>query len=172
MRSDVRIHRGPAAEAGFTYIAILIAVAIFGVGLAAAGVIWHTAAQREREAELLFVGHEFRKAIQAYTARGAGLYPRTLPDLIEDRRYPNIQRYLRKIYVDPMTGRAEWGLVRAPDGGILGVHSLSDERPIKTANFDLVDQEFEGKSKYSEWIFSAKRNAPLRTTPSTGTGRP
>lgn len=154
----------PAPQAGFTYIAILLAVAIFGVGLASAGVVWHTAAKRDREVELLFVGNEFRDAIRAYTSLGAGLYPRELSDLIEDRRFPGIKRHLRKIYVDPMTARAEWGLVRGPDGGIIGVHSLSGDKPIKVANFEYADRDFEGKTRYSEWKFVYQRTAPIGTT--------
>jgi len=155
----------PAPQGGFTYIAILLAVAIFGVGLASAGIVWHTAAKRDREVELLYVGNEFRDAIRAYTSLGAGLYPRELSDLIEDRRFPGIKRHLRKVYVDPMTARAEWGLVRGPDGGIIGVHSLSDDKPAKVANFEFADRDFEGKTRYSEWKFVYKRNAPIGATP-------
>ena len=162
MKPGTTRRRPAGGMAGFTYISILFAIAIFGAGLAAAGVVWHTAAAREKERELLFIGGEFRRAFQAYTSRGAGLYPRTLSDLIEDRRFPNIQRHLRRIYTDPMTGRTEWGLVRAPDGGIMGVHSLSQETPIKTANFDLADKDLEGKTKYSEWKFVYSRSAPVR----------
>ena len=50
------------SEAGFTYIGILLAMALFGVALAATGDVWRTAAQREREQELLFVGSQFRSA--------------------------------------------------------------------------------------------------------------
>ena len=51
------------AENGFSYIGLLIAVALLGVGLASAGELWRTAAKREREQELLFAGREFRNAI-------------------------------------------------------------------------------------------------------------
>jgi hypothetical protein len=43
--------------------------------------------------------------------------------------------------------------VKAPDGGILGVHSLSQEKPLKVAGFRVRDATFEGAQKYSEWKF-------------------
>jgi hypothetical protein len=61
-------------------------------------------------------------------------------------------RYLRKLYPDPITGQ-EWVIVKAPDGGILGVHSASEEAPFKTANFKLRDRTFDGVQKYSDWKF-------------------
>ena len=63
-------------------------------------------------------------------------------------------RYLRRLYLDPLTGKAEWGIVKAPDAGIAGVHSLSEEAPLKRAGFRVRDAAFEGKLKYSEWRFA------------------
>ena len=147
-------------ENGFTYLGLLFAVALMGVALAATGEVWHTAQTREKERELLFVGNQFRQAIGLYyTAGPAKQYPRRLEDLLKDPRQPATCRYLRKIYNDPITGKAEWGLVRAPDGGIVGVHSLSEARPLKVANFSAADQELAGKSQYAQWIFAFKPQA-------------
>ena len=52
-----------------------------------------------------------------------------------------------------MTGTAEWGLVQAPTGGIMGVYSLSNSLPIKTGGFDEADKELDGKTRYSDWQF-------------------
>ena len=65
-----------------------------------------------------------------------------LEELLQDPRYPDIRRYLRKIYLDPMTGSAEWGLVTGPGGEIYGVHSLSGDEPLKKANFGLAEKAF------------------------------
>lgn len=152
---------------GFTYIAILIAVAIIGAALATTGVVWHTHQQREREQQLLFVGGQFRQAIGRYYSVGAGVgaagqYPTRLDDLLRDPRRVGIARYLRKIYHDPITGDRKWGLIKDARGEILGVHSLSQAHPIKQSNFPLMDKQFEGKDKYSEWtfIYSPKSKRP------------
>lgn len=139
-------------QLGFTYLAMLLGVAMMGATLALTGMAWQTVVQREKETELLFVGGEFRRAIKQYFA-GSGQYPRQLADLLKDPRNPSIRRYLRKLYFDPITGKNEWGLVRASDGGIMGVFSLSDEAPLKTAGFAFAERDFEGKVHYSEWQF-------------------
>lgn len=143
---------------GFGYIGLLILVAMMSIALAAAGEIWHTAMKREKEQELLFVGNQFRLAIDQYSAQPPGLgrrYPQSLEELLQDPRQPGVRRYLRKIYLDPMTGKAEWGLIIGPNGEIFGVHSLSEAEPLKKANFPLAEKGFEGRTKYSEWVFMA-----------------
>ncbi len=147
-------------QRGFTYIALLLAVAVHGAVVAAAASVWHTTHKRERERELLFIGDQFRSAIRTYAQGGpgtAGQLPRTLDDLLLDPRFPGNKRHLRKVFVDPMTWKAEWGLVTTPDGkGILGVYSLSQEAPLKTANFRPADRALEGASRYSDWKFVYK----------------
>jgi hypothetical protein len=80
-------------------------------------------------------------------------YPMSLEDLLKDPRYPSTQRYLRKIYLDPLSNSPEWGLLKYPNGGIYGVYSLSAESPIKRNNFRQIDKGFEGKTKYADWMF-------------------
>ena len=52
-----------------------------------------------------------------------------------------------------MTGARDWKLVLAPQGGVMGVASYSDKRPIKTKHFDDRYVQFGGKDKYSQWQF-------------------
>jgi len=149
---------------GFTYLTILFVVAIMGAGLALVGEVWHTAAVREREAELLYVGNQHRKAIERYYLSGPRQYPRSLSDLLKDPRKPGTERYLRQFYPDPVTGK-DWGIMKAPDGGIMGVHSLSSDKPLKTARFHIRDRGFEGAASYSDWKFvytPAAQQAPLQ----------
>jgi type II secretory pathway pseudopilin PulG len=156
------------SEAGFTYIGILLAMALFGVALGATGDVWRTAAQREREQELLFVGAQFRNAFVSYygaTPAGQRRYPRVLEDLLEDHRFPVPRRHLRRLYADPITGKPDWVLVDAPGGGIAGVHSRSEAKPLKTGNFPAQDAKFEGAEHYSDWKFVFEQRAPV--APST-----
>lgn len=144
-------------QSGFTYLGALFLVTLIGGALASVGIVWKTAQQREKEKELLFIGDQFKKAIMLYYEKTPGpekKYPKSLEELVKDERFAIPERHLRKLYFDPMTRKKEWGLVTAPEGGIMGVHSLSIEAPIKTSNFGPSLQVFNGKKKYSEWEFS------------------
>jgi len=123
-----------------------------GAGLALVGEVWHTVVLREKEAELLYAGNQYRRAIMHYYLAGPQQYPRSLSDLLKDPRKPGTERYLRKLYPDPITGKA-WAEVKAPDGGIMGVHSLSENKPLKTARFRIRDRSFEGATSYLDWKF-------------------
>jgi type II secretory pathway pseudopilin PulG len=143
-------------QSGFTYLAILFAITIAGVLLARVGIDWSQAGRREKERELLFVGNQFRQAIASYYQRTPGTvkhYPTKLEDLISDDRYNPPQHYLRKIYRDPITNLLQWGMVMSPEGGIMGVHSLSESPPVKVSGFGDANQSFEGSGKYTDWVF-------------------
>ena len=87
--------QSPISQQGFTYLALLIAVAVGGGVLAAIGELTSHAQQREKEAELLFAGHQYRQAIAAYYERapgGAKRFPQKLEDMLEDKRHPMPQR--------------------------------------------------------------------------------
>lgn len=156
-----------ARARGFAYLTVLFIVAIMAGGLAVIGQVWHTAAVREREADLLQVGNEYRKAVERYYLAGPRQYPRNLSDLVKDPRVPGTVRHLRRLYPDPITGNAEWGLVKAADGGIAGVYSLSDEAPLKIGGFAVRDATFEGKTKYSDWQFAYAPAAAPAAAPAT-----
>lgn len=148
--------RVAGGQGGFTYLGLLLAMVLLGAGLSLTGTVWHTQQQREKEKELLFIGNQFREAIGQYYERspgGAKAYPRRLEDLLKDPRQITTQRYLRRLYRDPLTGQAKWGLVKEPSGGIIGVYSLSTDKPLKTGNFRAADRGLAGKDKYSEWWF-------------------
>lgn len=154
---------GRHAQSGFTYLFALMTIALVGMGLAAAGTLWRTEAQRAREAELLFVGGQYRQAIRSYYLLDPAQphLPASIDALLEDRRRPDVVRHLRRAWRDPMTG-AEFELLRAPDGqGIVGVRSRSLDRPFKTAGFAASDEAFSGTQSYAEWRFVFVPPAPL-----------
>ncbi len=153
--------------AGFTYIGLLILIAIMGVTLAGIGTVWHTKQQRTKEQQLIFIGNQFSQAISAYynyqtPDSAVHQFPKKLEDLLLDKRQPNTTRYLRKIFADPITASADWGLIKAADGGIIGVHSLSEMQPIKTDNFGRGNEALAGKKHYSEWQFTYRVNSNMQ----------
>lgn len=157
-------NRSPSirSSAGFTYIGLLILVATMGVTLAGIGTVWRTTQQRVKEQQLLFIGNQFSMAITAYylnSPGGATQFPKKLEDMLLDKRYPNTTRYLRKIFADPVTGNAQWGLIKGADGGIVGVHSLSEIAPIKMDNFGKGNETLANKKHYYEWQFTYRPSA-------------
>jgi type II secretory pathway pseudopilin PulG len=155
MRPQLKRRVGPAATEGFTYIGLLIAVVILGIALSAVGTLWRTQAQREREQELLSIGHEFRAAIASYYRAGAGgnRYPQEISDLLEDKRWTEPRHHLRRLYADPMTGTQDWTLIRIDAVGITGIASSSEAEPIKKAGFTNEDALFVDAKCYCDWQF-------------------
>ena len=142
----------------------------------------HNTATRQRTAT-----HIYRQPIQQCHLRvfenppsngtNAGIkqFPKRLEDLLQDNRQPNTVRYLRKIFADPITGKFQWGLLKGADGGIIGVYSLSEAAPLKTANFGKGNEKFANTKHYSEWQFTygastgstmlAANGTPVNQTP-------
>ena len=85
------------AERGYAMAGLLVAIAVMGILMSAALPVWRTYMQREKEAELLFRGEQYVRAIDLYQRRFPGAYPTDLEALVEGR-------FLRRLYLDPMTG--------------------------------------------------------------------
>ena len=161
---------------GFTYIGVLVIITVVMIGAAAVGQVWHTMMQREKEQELLFVGNQFRTAIAQFYMSTGGQYPMSLDGLLgaTGQQQGSGKRFLRRIYLDPITGSQEWGLIRQGGGGVYGVYSLSDEKPLKVSGFSEANKLFEGKTKYSEWrfIYTPPVQAPVGNSVVNGIARP
>lgn len=146
--------RGAARQGGSAYLAVLMLVAAVATGLAAVVQPWQTRKLREQEAELLFIGLQFQRALASYYRAGtAPAYPKTMDALLKDDRVSFTRRHLRRLYKDPMTGSTEWGIVKSPDGGIMGVYSLSERTPLKQEGFAAELGDLAGKSRYQDWKF-------------------
>ncbi len=158
-----------ARSGGFTYLGMIILVAVIGmVGTATLKV--GTLLQRaEAEEELLTIGAAFSDALASYAAAtppGQPQQPPSLQALLRDPRFPNARRHLRKVFIDPVTGKADWGLMTIGDKiGVVGVYSLSTARPLKIGNFDAKFLNFDNKDRLSDWKFTASGQGTLAPTP-------
>lgn len=145
-----------ARQHGLGYLAVLFWLALGSIALAGEAMLWSVQRQREREEQLLFVGDQIRHAIGSYYEASPAeprRYPPSLDVLLDDRRFLPARRHLRRIYIDPMTGRPDWGLVRGIDGGVTGVYSLSRRAPLKRSQFAALDLDFQHKPQYADWRF-------------------
>lgn len=146
---------GKRAQSGFTYLYVLMLIALIGIGLAGAGTLWSTESLRTREAELLFVGDQYRRAIRSYYELDPAhpSLPQTIEELLEDRRQQRVVRHLRRAYRDPLTGNP-LALIRMADTqNIVGVYSLATGQPFKTAGFPSEDTAFSEATQYADWRF-------------------
>ena len=84
--------------------ALLVALAVMSLMLSMALPVWHHAAQREREAELIFRGEQYARVIMLYQRQTPGAYPPAVETLVEGR-------FLRRSYRDPMTAGGEFRLI-------------------------------------------------------------
>jgi hypothetical protein len=142
-------------QAGWALFTAMVAVALVSAATLVPLRHERTAQQRERERELLWIGAQYRRAIASYHAASPGSvpqFPATLEDLLEDKRFPNPRRHLRRLYADPMTGRPDWTLIRE-QGAIVGVASRSAAEPFKRAGFAAEDNTFAGQPRYADWRF-------------------
>jgi type II secretory pathway pseudopilin PulG len=121
------IARSPArAVRGFTYLWVLLAIALVGIGLVAVSEVWTVTVRRQKVEELEWTGAQFVQAIGSYYYSSPGAarqYPPRLDDLLEDRRFIVARRHLRQVYVNPFSGKADWELTRGGNGGIVGVRA-------------------------------------------------
>lgn len=148
--------RSASSQQGATYVWLLLAVALLATASARVAQSWSSREQREREDQLLFIGAQYRSAVESYYEQTPGPHKR-LPDsieqLLDDKRFPQAQRHLRQRYADPITQRDDWQLVHAPDGALLGVRSASTRQPFKRSGFDGDQITFNDAPTYADWYF-------------------
>ncbi len=169
---------------------VLVMIVILGLAAGMAGSTWKTIMQREREAELLFRGDQYRRALESYfrqghgnvssgpvvtgtpgrigSGPGGGNYPAALEDLVRDPRSATVVRHLRKLYPDPFTGE-NFVLIKDPAGRIKGVKSASTLTPFKEDGFAKEYIDFKGAASYGGWqfVYEPGRNRSQNTTGGT-----
>ena len=112
------------AQRGFTYLGVLVIIAVIGIGLTAASEVWLTTSRRERLAQADWAAGQIAAAIGSYyesSPAGVRAYPRTLGDLLQDDRFPTVRRHLRTVYPNPLAADFQWEPIKAGDMRIRGV---------------------------------------------------
>lgn len=145
------------AQAGVAWLLLLATLSVLSVGGMAVATRWTDLQAREREQELLRVGDAMARALASYRSTGAERrLPTRLEDLLSDSRTLPTKRHLRALPLDPITGQPAWGTRRDEYGGIVGVYSLSSERPWRQAPLQLRHVDLPQADHYSDWVFSPR----------------
>ncbi|HUH64136.1 MAG TPA: type II secretion system protein [Terracidiphilus sp.] len=92
-----------SGEEGFLMVAVMFLLAILVIGMAVAAPRIRDSIQREREVETMHRGKQYIRAVQLYY-RKFHAYPPNVDALVKT----NDIRFLRKKYIDPMTGKDDW----------------------------------------------------------------
>jgi type II secretory pathway pseudopilin PulG len=93
-----------SAERGYAMAALLVSIAVMAVLMSAAMPAYRHLAQREKEAELVFRGEQYARAVALFRARNGNAFPPSIDVLVQGK-------YLRKKYKDPMTKDGEFRIV-------------------------------------------------------------
>lgn len=156
-----------ARDRGYAMAVLIVGLAIMAILWTVAMPVWNQLAKREKEEELIFRGNQYARAVGLFQRKYANANPPSLDTLVE-------QRFLRKIYKDPMASDGDFqllyqttqqpgspgGQTRSPapppsssgfgtstqvtSGGIIGVTSKSKESSARVYN---------GRTHYNEWQF-------------------
>jgi general secretion pathway protein G len=153
----IRIQRR-AGERGLTLVELIVTVAILAILASAAVPIARFQVKREKERELRRDLWEMRDAIDHYkdaadkgafqTKVDSQNYPPDLETLVKGEEVQGKKlKFLRRIPLDPMTGKADWGLHSMqddPDSDSYGGQSVFD------VYSKSMDTALDG-TKYSTW---------------------
>jgi type II secretory pathway pseudopilin PulG len=124
---------------GYAMAVLLVALAVMLTLMTVAMPVWRQQARREREEELLFRLKQYAHALALYQRRMPGAAPSDLDELVK-------QRFLRKKYKDPITGK-DFAVLRvgqvspgmtSPLPGVLPSGAPSSTRPGQPAGSPSV----------------------------------
>lgn len=157
---------GQGGQRGYAMAALLVSIAVMGVLMSVAMPAYRHLAIREKEAELVFRGEQYARAIALYRAKNGNQFPPSVDVLVQGK-------YLRKKYKDPMSPDGEFRTILVGNqaaaqnpqqgrgnqppqgrggqlgafagGGVMGVASKSTETSIRI---------YKGQTRYDLWPFT------------------
>jgi type II secretory pathway pseudopilin PulG len=187
--------RRRSSQAGYSLVALMVAVTVMMVMMGAAVPSWRYLMKNDREEELIFRGGEIADAIGRYQKKNANALPPSLDVLVKGK-------FLRKAYKDPMTKDGKWRFIRqgetlgaTPATGLPGgapnapttTTTTLPARPggnspggtttvggtlgtilgVASTSTEKSLRIFNGRTKYSEWLFipGQPRNVGLQAGP-------
>jgi len=164
---------------GYAMAALLVGMSVMAVLMGALLPVWTTMAKREKEAELVFRGNQYARAIGLFQRKFANTPPPTIDVLVE-------QRFLRKKYKDPITNddfqplyanqamspgapggpggggqqSGQRGTTGAPGGQLLqpgfgatGATTAGGIIGVTSKSKETSLRVFNGRTRYNEWAF-------------------
>ena len=149
--------KNQSGNRGYALLVAIVAVHLVVILMLVGRAHWKTIQQRDMEAELLFRGGQYVRAIENYRRQHINQSP---PNL----RILEKEKHIRRLFPDPLSDTGDWNLVIKPmtggkkllvvplhvagkfltSGTIVGVCSTSPEPGFR---------EYRGRKRYNEWAF-------------------
>ena len=101
-------------ESGYVLLAVMLTLTLMLIALSVEAPRIAQQIKREKEEELIHRGKDYATAVKRFVHKSGGQYPAS----IEQLENTNHIRFLRKKYVDPMTGEANWKMVHVGEAEI------------------------------------------------------
>jgi type II secretory pathway pseudopilin PulG len=143
------------AQSGAVLMGLMVLLALVGVAMGQAAESLSTTQRRERESQLLWVGQQYKAALESYylaTPGPAKHLPVKLEELVRDSRFPQPVRHLRRLYADPFQPAQPWGLVRRGNQ-IVGVYSTAEGEPLRRRSLGVGLEALDNAALYADWRF-------------------
>ena len=113
-------------QEGFLLLGVLFMVLLITFALAVAAPKIAEEIRRDKEEETIHRGKQYARAIQNYYAK-YNRYPNSIDQLMKTDN----QRFLRKRYLDPMTGKDDWRIIHLGEATVpaMGLFGQSLQQP-------------------------------------------
>lgn len=107
-------NRSSSQESGYVLLAVMLVLTLMLIALSVEAPRIAQQIKRDKEEELVHRGKDYATAIKRFVHKNGGQYPSS----VEQLENTNHIRFLRKKYVDPMTGESEWKMVHVGEAEI------------------------------------------------------
>ena len=121
----LKSNRARSRESGYVLLAVMLTLMLMLIALSIEAPRIAQQIKREKEEEMVHRGKDYATAVKRFVHKNGGRYPTS----VEQLENTNHIRFLRKKYVDPMTGDSDWKMVHvgeaqlkipAPNPGLSG----------------------------------------------------
>ncbi|MGB9123687.1 MAG: hypothetical protein WCE73_23940, partial [Candidatus Angelobacter sp.] len=121
----MKLNRASSTESGYVLLAVMLTMTLMLIALSVEAPRIAQQIKRDKEEEMIHRGKDYATAVKRFVHKSGGQYPVS----IEQLENTNHIRFLRKKYVDPMTGESDWKMVHvgeaqvnipAPNPGLSG----------------------------------------------------
>jgi type II secretory pathway pseudopilin PulG len=108
-------NRSHSAESGYVLLALMLVLTLMLIAMSIEAPRIAQQIKRQKEEELVHRGKDYATAVKRFVHKNGGQYPLSV-DQLENT---NHIRFLRKKYIDPMTGESDWKLVHTGEAQIV-----------------------------------------------------